>query len=126
MSTEYILENKDFLISETDEKGNIAFANKDFCKASGYELKELIGKPHSIVRSPDMPRETFQDLWDTVQAGKVWKGYVKNSTKNGGYYWVYATVFPMPSGYISCRIKPSRSEIKAVEELYKTMNKPRD
>ena len=122
MSSEYILENKDFLISETDKKGNITFANKDFCRASGYELKELIGKPHSIVRSSDMPSQTFKSLWDTVKEDKVWKGYVKNSTKDGGFYWVYATVFPMPNGYISCRIKPSRIEIKAAEKSYKIIN----
>ncbi len=89
---EKILKDSDFLVSQTDSKGIILFANEDFCEVAGYTLEELVGKPHSLVRHPDMPRAAFKDLWSTVKAGKVWKGYVKNATKNGGYYWVFATV----------------------------------
>lgn len=121
MGSEYILSEEDFLVSETDEKGIITFANEDFCKVTGYKLEDLIGKPHSIVRHRDMPKEAFRDLWDTVKKNKVWTGYVKNRTKNGGYYWVYATVYPMQKGYISCRRKPSKAEITEAENLYKTM-----
>jgi len=124
---EHILNDTDFLVSQTDSKGKILFANEDFCKIAGYRLEELIGKAHSIVRHSDMPHAAFKDLWDTVQNGKIWTGYVKNSTKNGGYYWVYATVYPNiacgqnDSGYMSCRRKASASEIKTAEALYKTM-----
>ncbi len=124
---EGILNDTDFLVSQTDSKGNILFANEDFCKIAGYTLEELIGKPHNIVRHRDMPRAAFKDLWDTVKNGKIWKGYVKNKTKNSGFYWVYATVYPNIScgdgmdGYMSCRRKASINEIKAAEELYKTM-----
>ncbi|HZF69676.1 MAG TPA: PAS sensor domain-containing protein, partial [Sulfuricurvum sp.] len=75
----------------------------------------------------DMPKAAFKDLWDTVKSGKVWKGYVKNATKNGGFYWVFATVYPNiacgdgNSGYMSCRRKASPDEIKKAEALYKTM-----
>lgn len=124
---EQTLNDTDFLVSQTDEKGKILFANEDFCKIAGYSLEELIGKPHSIVRHPDMPHAAFKDLWDTIKSGKIWTGYVKNGTKNGNYYWVYATVYPNIAcgesghGYMSCRRKASSDEIKTAEALYKTM-----
>jgi len=121
MSREYVLTEEDFLVSQTDEKGIITFANEDFCKVAGYNLEDLIGKPHNIVRHKDMPAAAFKDLWATVKQRKVWTGYVKNSTKDGGFYWVYATVYPLDHGYISCRRKPSKSEIADAENLYKTM-----
>ena len=89
---EHVLKNDDFLVSQTDDKGIILFANDDFCKIAGYTIDELVGKPHNIVRHRDMPKAAFKDLWDTVKSGKVWNGYVKNKTSDGGYYWVYATV----------------------------------
>jgi len=120
---EYILKEDDFLVSQTDEKGKILFANDDFCKVAGYSLEELIGKPHNIVRHPDMPKAAFKDLWETIKRGEIWTGYVKNRTKDGGFYWVYATVYPLnkcasSKGYLSCRRKPSREEIEKAEELY--------
>lgn len=123
---ETILEDYAFLVSETDEKGNIIFANDDFCEIAEYTVDELIGKPHNIVRHPDMPKVAFKDLWDTVKAGKVWTGYVKNGTKSGGYYWVFATVFPTTTsegskGYLSCRRKASKEEIEEHEVLYKEL-----
>ncbi|MDD2356966.1 MAG: PAS domain-containing protein [Thiovulaceae bacterium] len=124
---EYILKSDDFLVSQTDEKGMIIFANDDFCKIAGYTLEELVGKAHSIVRHPDMPRAAFKDLWETVKSDKIWSGYVKNKTKNGGYYWVYASVYPMYDAvkhvktYMSCRRKPSKSEIQEAQDLYKTL-----
>ena len=122
------MDAKSFLVSETDAKGIITFANDDFCRIAGYQVDQLIGKPHNIVRHPDMPKAAFKDLWDTVQAGKVWSGFVKNKCKNGSdFYWVYATVFPITrsdgsKGYISCRVKPSDDEIRRAEALYKTMS----
>ncbi len=124
MAGEIVLDDYAFLVSETDSKGVIKFANDDFCKIAGYSLDELIDKPHNMVRHPDMPKAAFKSLWDTVQSGNVWTGYVKNATKDGGYYWVFATVFPFEScdggkGYLSCRRKPSREEIAEHEALYK-------
>ena len=126
MSGEKKLDDYAFLVSETDAKGIITFANDDFCKIAGWELDDLIGQPHSCVRHPDMPKAAFKDLWDTVQRGDIWSGYVKNASKDGGYYWVYATVYPFEScdgrrGYLSCRRKPSQSEIDEHEALYKTL-----
>ena len=125
---ETVLDNFTFLVSETNAKGVITFANDDFCKTAGYSLDELIGKPHSIVRHKDMPKIAFKSLWDTINKGEIWTGYVKNSTKSGGFYWVYATVYPFEmcdgsQGYLSCRRKPSQEEIAEYEELYKEWKK---
>ncbi|MDX4026433.1 PAS domain-containing protein [Aliarcobacter skirrowii] len=126
MSKEIILDDYAFLVSETNEKGNIIFANDDFCEIAGFTVDELIGKPHNIVRHKDMPKAAFKDLWETVKRGEVWTGYVKNATKNGDFYWVFATVFPTTTsegtkGYISCRKKATIEEIKQCELLYKQM-----
>lgn len=124
---EYFLKNDDFLVSQTDAKGIILFANDDFCKIAGYKIDELVGKNHNIVRHPDMPKVAFKDLWETVKQNKVWSGYVKNRTKDGGHYWVFATVYPMhdtvrnATTYISCRRKPSAQEINEAQALYKTL-----
>ena len=123
---ETVLSDDAFLVSETDERGIITFANDDFCKVAEYDIDELIGQPHNMVRHPDMPKVAFKSLWDTIQRGEIWTGYVKNKTKSGGYYWVYATVFPYETcdgkkGYLSCRRKPSRQEIEEHEKLYKEL-----
>lgn len=125
-NNEIILDDSAFLVSETDEKGLIKFANDDFCKYAGYTHKELIGKPHNIVRHPDMPKAAFKDLWQTSKDGKRWNGFVKNTSRSGKYYWVYATVYPFTScdgskGYISCRRKISLQEREQYSTLYKTM-----
>ncbi|NDK19715.1 PAS domain S-box protein [Candidatus Gracilibacteria bacterium] len=83
------------LVSKTDLRGIITYANKQFCDKAQYTESELIGKPHSIVRHPDMPKEAFKDLWDTISAKKIWKGIVKNRAKDGSEYWVAATITPL-------------------------------
>ena len=123
MSRETVLDKNALLVSETDLKGVIKFANEDFCKIAGYTLEELMGQPHNMVRHKDMPKKAFKSLWDTVQKGEIWTGYVKNATKDGGYYWVFATVYPFESsdgskGYLSCRRKPTNEEIQKAETLY--------
>lgn len=128
LQKELVLNDKSFLVSQTDEKGIIKFANDEFCQYSEYSLEELIGKPHSMVRHPDMPKGAFADLWKTVQSGDRWRGFVKNSTKSGKYYWVFATVFPFLSsdgsrGYLSCRRKASRKEIEKYTLIYEEMKK---
>lgn len=124
---ETVLDDYAFLVSETDKDGTILFANNDFCKIAEYDVDELIGHPHNIVRHKDMPKKAFKSLWETVQKGEIWTGYVKNATKSGGYYWVFATVYPFESsdgesGYMSCRRKASPEEIAKVEILYKQWN----
>ncbi|BCD68879.1 PAS domain-containing protein [Nitratiruptor sp. YY09-18] len=82
----------ELIISRTDLRGIITYANETFAYISGYKPEELIGKPHNILRHPDMPKRVFKELWETIEAGKIWSGYVKNLRKDKGYYWVYAEV----------------------------------
>lgn len=123
---EIILNANTFIVSETDETGLIRYANDEFCDVSEFTLDELIGKPHNIVRHKDMPSAAFEDLWKTIKSGNTWKGFVKNKTKSGNYYWVYSTIYPLTTsdgnkGYLSCRKMASRDEIIEAEELYKSM-----
>ncbi len=83
------------IFSVTDEKGIIKEVNKNFENISGYTSKELIGKSHNIVRHPDMPQETFKEMWETIQAGKIWKGVVKNKRKDGKPYYVLTEITPI-------------------------------
>ena len=104
------------IVSRTDLNGIITHANQAFIDMSGYEREELIGAPQCILRHPDIPSEVFGDLWETIQSGKSWFGYVKNLRKDGRYYWVYASVNPnfrngRVVAYTSIRRKPARSKI---------------
>ncbi len=114
------------IVSRTDTEGIITHANEAFVYMSGFNEEELIGEPHHILRHPDMPAAAFKDLWDTVEQGHKWHGYVMNLRKDGAYYWVYATVIPNVRegrlvGYTSVRRKPSRTKVDASAELYSRM-----
>lgn len=114
------------IVSRTDPAGVITHVNASFVAMSGYMEEELIGELQSILRHPDMPAAAFKDLWDTVGAGKKWSGYVKNLRKDGGFYWVFATVIPNVRdgevvGYTSVRRKPSRKKVEESAALYKTL-----
>ena len=125
---EILLDKNTMITSMTDANGVILSANEDFCKIAGYSLDELIGKPHNYIRHSDMPKAAFKDLWETIQAGKVWHGIVKNRTKNGGCYWVFATAYhiTLPNGqrgYISVRKKPTDSEIMNAKNYTKHLDR---
>jgi len=115
------------IISKTDLKGNIIFANNVFIDVSGYSLKELKGKNHNILRHPDMPKEAFAELYDHLNRGETWRGAVKNRCKNGDYYWVDAIVSPVfgrdgkIEGYQSVRSPLGEEEKQRAEILYKKM-----
>ncbi|MEQ1529193.1 MAG: PAS domain-containing protein [Methylococcales bacterium] len=114
------------IVSTTDTNGVITHLNKSFVEMSGYTEQELLNAPHSILRHPDMPPAAFKDLWDTVNRGEKWQGYVKNLRKDGGYYWVKATVIPnvrngKVMGYTSVRRKPSRTKVEECCKLYPTL-----
>lgn len=114
------------IISRTDPRGLITYVNPTFVHVSGFTEAELIGKPHNLVRHPDMPPAAFKDLWDTVLAGKAWTGVVKNRCKNGDHYWVFADVTPIREGgrvvgFMSIRSKPTREQVDAASALYEKM-----
>ncbi|MEI7457613.1 MAG: PAS domain-containing protein [Nitrosomonadales bacterium] len=111
------------LVSKTDLKGTIIYANDAFIALSGYSKEELVGQNHNLVRHPDMPPEAFEDLWDTVKKGLPWKGVVKNRCKDGRYYWVHAFVVPVfksgaVAGYMSVRTEPTPEQVSNAESLY--------
>jgi len=117
-----------YVVSRTDLKGAITFANKTFIELSGFSSDELLGQNHNLVRHPDMPPSAFADLWVTVKTGRPWRGIVKNRCKNGDYYWVNALVVPVKkggtiTGYMSVRTEPSRAEVQQAEALYVQLNK---
>jgi len=124
---ERIMREDDFLVSKTDLKGRITYGNRIFIEYSGYSEEELLGKQHNIVRHPDMPRGVFKFLWDTLESRKECFAYVKNRSKDGGFYWVFANVTPsfnaqgQVEGYFSVRRKPRASGIAVVSGIYKQM-----
>ncbi len=92
MFIETIVPHNELIISRTDLKGIITYVNETFAEISGYTPDELIGKPHNIVRHPDMPKSVYEDLWKSIKENESWSGYVKNLRKDKGYYWVYAHI----------------------------------
>jgi len=120
---EYVLSEEAVLISRSDLKGNVTYANPTFVEVSGYDREELIGAPHNLLRHPDMPEAAYADFWKTIQAGATWQGIVKNRRKNGDHYWVHATVAPLRdgeriAGYNSVRRKASAKAVARAEKIY--------
>ncbi|WP_151901400.1 PAS domain-containing protein [Sulfurimonas hydrogeniphila] len=124
---ERTLGENDFIVSKTDTKGRLTYVNKIFIDLAEYREEELLGKPHNIVRHPDMPKAIFKLLWDRVQAKEEIFAYVINSTKNNNSYWVYANVTPSLDergntvGYYSVRRKPNPEALKVIKPLYAQM-----
>ena len=128
--TEYSIEQYGDLISTTDEKGRIRFANDDFVEVSGFDWLELDGSAHNIVRHPDMPEAAYANMWDTLKADGAWMGIVKNRRKNGDHYWVDAFVTPAyedgrKAGYESVRAIPKREHVARAEKVYAAINRGR-
>lgn len=127
---EIMLTADSLIVSKTDLKGQITYVNKDFLDISGFTEDELIGKPHNIVRHPDMPVEAFEDMWRDLKEGRPWTGLVKNRCKNGDYYWVLATATPIREndqvvGYMSVRRMPTRQQVDAAENAYRMFREKR-
>lgn len=128
MSKEYRLPNDIVILSRSDLQGNIISYNAGFRDASGYTDAELQGKPHSILRHPDMPAAAFADLWHTIKDGRTWTGVVKNKRKNGDYYWVFANTSPIIEhgrikGYVSVRYPATQAQMLIAQKHYQTFNK---
>ena len=121
------LRKDDFIVSKTDTKGRITYVNRIFMDMAEYSEEELLGKPHSIIRHPDMPKAVFKLLWDRVQNKEEIFAFVVNKTKKGNDYWVYANVTPSLDergnivGYYSVRRKPNPKAIEIIKPLYAKM-----
>lgn len=122
-----MMRENDFIVSKTSPKGIITYGNPIFIEFSGYTEEELLGSQHNIIRHPDMPRAAFQLAWDTIRSGKEFFGYVKNMSKDGGFYWVFTHIAPDFDqqrnivGYTSVRRCPRREAIAKIEPLYRQM-----
>ena len=118
------------LMSSTDTSSHITYANEAFIQVSGFERDEILGSPHNMVRHPDMPREAFADMWETLKSGQSWTALVKNRRKDGDHYWVRANATPVVRGgqvvgYMSVRTKPSPQEVQEAETLYRDFREGR-
>jgi PAS domain S-box-containing protein len=124
---ERVMRDDDFIVSKTDTKGRITYANKVFAEFSGFAESEFLGKQHNVIRHPDMPRCVFKLLWDHIQNGKEVFAFVKNICKDGAYYWVLANVTPSVNdkgqviGYYSVRRKPNVKALPTITALYQQL-----
>ena len=118
---------EEIIVSKTDAKGRITYANSVFLRVSQYSEEAVLGAPHSIIRHPEMPRGVFRLMWDTISAGREIFAYVNNLAADGAYYWVLAHVTPTfdaqrkITGYHSNRRSPERAAVQAAEDLYQQM-----
>ena len=122
------LDPKRYIVSETDEKGKITFCNDYFIEVCGYDKDELIGKPHNIIRHPDMPKVVFKLLWETISKGKNINAVVKNLAKDGRYYWIFTEFESRKDadtgeiiGYTASRKSISKFVIEVISKLYKEL-----
>jgi PAS domain S-box-containing protein len=126
-SKETVLRDGEFIVSKTDLKSRILYGNAYFISISGWSEKELLGTPHNILRHPDMPQCAFKILYELIEDGEEFFGFVKNLKKDGGYYWVFANITPSYDangkmvGYYSVRRKPRDGFKNIIEPLYKTL-----
>lgn len=117
----------EIIVTKTDTKGLITYANETFLRVSHFRIDDVLGKPHNIIRHPDMPRCVFKLLWDTLKSGKEMFAYVLNLASNGDHYWVLAHVTPSFDsggrivGYHSMRRKPAATQVAAASALYRTL-----
>ena len=121
------MQQNDFIVSKTDLKGRITYVNKIFMQMGEYTELELLGKAHSIIRHPDMPKAVFKLLWEKISKKEEIFAYVVNKTKNGNDYWVFANVTASLDekgnsvGYYSVRRKPSAKALEIIKPLYAKM-----
>lgn len=117
----------EIIVSKTDLRGKITYANQVFLRVAQYTEEEVLGQPHNIIRHPDMPACVFKLLWDTIQDGREIFAYVVNRTKNGDHYWVFAHVTPSFDehdkiiGYHSSRRSPDRKVVAQVKGIYELL-----
>ena len=121
------LNENDFIVSKTDVKGKITYCNEIFMNIAAYDESLLLNINHNVIRHPDMPKVAFKLAWDLISSGKEFFGFVKNMTKNGDYYWVFANITADYDssgkiiGYTSIRRKPKQEAINAIDPIYKKL-----
>lgn len=121
------LKNNDFIVSKTDTKGVITYCNKIFLNMAEYSEEDLLGKPHNLIRHPDMPKVAFKFAWDFIKSGQEFFGFVKNLTKSGKFYWVFTNISPDYDenkniiGFTSVRRQANTEAIKTIEPIYKKL-----
>ncbi|MCH5312926.1 MAG: PAS domain-containing protein [Helicobacter sp.] len=124
MAQEVFLQHNTLITSKTDLKGIITYGNNDFVQFSGMKEEDFLGKPHNIIRHPDMPRIAFKLLWDSVQNGKEFFAFVKNLSNDKNIYWVFANITPSYDdnnkiiGYYSVRRCPSKKGVAFMSDIY--------
>lgn len=124
---EIFFDASDIIVSKTDKTGSIIYANDIFCTVAEAALSDVIDRPHSCIRHPDMPRAIFAKLWGEIEAGREIFAYVKNMSLSGRFYWVFAHITPSRAadgsivGYHSNRRVPNRSALKVIEPLYRDL-----
>ncbi|WP_169974568.1 MULTISPECIES: PAS domain-containing protein [unclassified Campylobacter] len=124
---QYFVKENDFIVSKTDTKGKITYCNEPFLEIVGARASDLLGKPHNIIRHPDMPRIVFKLLWDRIKSKREIFAFVKNKSFKGGYYWVFANVTASVDengeivGYHSVRRRPNMDGVKFIESIYKKL-----
>lgn len=126
-NNELRLREDDFIVSKTDPKGLITYANRIFMEFAGYCEHELLGKQHNIIRHPDMPRGVFHLMWEALQGGEEFFGVVKNLSRDGSFYWTFAQIMPDQDnngrtvGYTSVRRQPKPHAVATLAPLYAEM-----
>lgn len=124
---ERVMSNEDFIVSKTDTSGRLTYVNEIFMDMAVMTEEELLGKPHNIIRHPDMPKAVFKLLWERIQNKEEICAYVKNLSNDGGYYWVFANVTASLDsneriiGYYSVRRKAKESALDVIKPLYREL-----
>jgi PAS domain S-box-containing protein len=115
------------LISQTDLDGNITFVNRKLCEISGYQVNELMGQPHNILRHPEMPKTLFAKMWENINSGQAWNGIIKNLAKDGRFFWTDIEILPAKdnadkiTGFIAVMKPASPKDIQESQDLYQKM-----
>ena len=119
-------DDHEIIVSKTDTKGLLTYANRVFMRVANFPEQQLLGKQHNLIRHPDMPRGAFRLLWQTLAQEREWFGFVKNITADGAFYWVFANVTPdrvdgRVVGYYSVRRQAPAGAIREIEPIYREM-----
>ena len=125
-SREITFDRQELIVSKTDLRGKLTYANRVFMRVSNFSEAELLGKDHSIIRHPDMPRGVFYGLWKALKSGNEFFGFVKNITSDGHYYWVFANITPdvvngEKVGFFSVRRTAPKAALQVIEDIYRQM-----